>query len=285
MSRFVIGEQGNFQLFCARGDRLGCILEQIAITRERAFRGVKQGTGNELDTDSCDPLYSHIWVWDTERRQIAGAYRAVNAGKLIREHGMECLYASKVIHFEQNFVEKFDHMVELGRTFITPEYQKEPLLLDMLWKGICHFLLLNPECHTFIGTVSISQDYTRRAMSFLLNAFMQHFSVPVEMTRLIHPRYPFEPEESRFLSHQASDCKTVAQINKALASLQPGKAIPVLIRRYLSLNAEFLSFVVTPPRDSLDGLCLLDVRKAPRSYRKRYLGPMGKQRFEQKWGC
>ncbi len=284
LSDYVVAEQGSLRLYCAPGERLGCILEQIAIAREHAFRGVNQGTGQELDTDIFDELYWHVWIWDEEHQRIAGAYRAVNAGKLIREHGIETLYSNSLFCFQQKFEEKLEHMVELGRSFVASEYQKEPRILDLLWRGICEFLLQNPRCHTFIGGVSISPEYTSDSKAFLSEAFMQHFCAPLETVQLVEPRYPFESASCPFMSSMARECSTVALLNSTLSTLQPGKSVPVLIRRYLSLNAKFLSFVVNPSMGSLDGLSLLDVRQAPRRYRERYLGNSGKRAFDYRWG-
>jgi hypothetical protein len=53
-----------------------------------------------------------------------------------------------------------------------------------------------------------------------------------------------------------------------------GKPMPVLLRQYLKLNAQFLGFNVDPEFGNvLDGLMLIDMPNMPRVVGRRYFGP------------
>ena len=71
-------------------------------------------------------------------------------------------------------------------------------------------------------------------------------------------------------------------LNKLIGRCDPGKAVPVLLRHYLSLNGRFACFHVDPEfNNTLAGLVIVDIRNAPKKYLKRYLEKEGVARFEQ----
>ena len=67
----------NFEVYCAPFERLGVIMEQIAVSREFTFRNFGQGTGQDKDSDEFDSHYLHLFLWDREASRVAGAYRIV----------------------------------------------------------------------------------------------------------------------------------------------------------------------------------------------------------------
>ena len=66
MSDCRLVEHEEFDVYCAPYDRLGPIMEQIAIAREITFRAVGEGTGLSRDSDEFDPHYLHLFLWDKE---------------------------------------------------------------------------------------------------------------------------------------------------------------------------------------------------------------------------
>ena len=64
MNDFRVVEHDEFDVYFALYDRLGPVMEQIAIAREKTFRAVGEGTGLSQDSDEFDPHYRHLFLWD-----------------------------------------------------------------------------------------------------------------------------------------------------------------------------------------------------------------------------
>jgi putative hemolysin len=281
---YKIHAQGNFSLYCAPYEALGPVMEQLAIERERAFRQVDEGTGKELDSDRFDPYYTHLFLWDEEQQKIAGGYRIGRADEIVKAHSLEGLYSHSLFDYDKRFLEKMGKAVELGRSFITPEYQRAPGSLDMLWKGIGRFIADNPDYHTLFGCVSISRQYSPLATALLSETFLSHYGAEDSLRRNVKARTPAETPQTPWTTSQLASLSGIPIINKLVGRIDSGKSIPVLIRHYLALNGRFVSFTVNKGFNrSLDGLIMVDLRCSSEKYLKRYMGEDGFQRFKKKW--
>ncbi|MCH8849019.1 MAG: GNAT family N-acetyltransferase, partial [Chloroflexi bacterium] len=78
-----------FSVYCAPYHALGCFMHQIAVDREKTFRMVDEGTGQELDSDNFDSYYWHLWAWNKKKQEIVGAYRVGKIDEIIDEHGID----------------------------------------------------------------------------------------------------------------------------------------------------------------------------------------------------
>jgi putative hemolysin len=65
----------NYEVFLANAELVPNVLQEIGRLREITFREVGEGTNNDIDLDSFDTYYHHMFLWDNEARKIAGAYR------------------------------------------------------------------------------------------------------------------------------------------------------------------------------------------------------------------
>ena len=65
--------------------------------------------------------------------------------------------------------------LELGRSFIRPEYQRQRMPLFLLWKGILTVLLQSPEARYILGPVTISSDYQRFSRSLIMAFVRRNF--------------------------------------------------------------------------------------------------------------
>ncbi len=273
-----------FAVYCAPHDALGCFMHQIAVDRERTFRMVDEGTGRELDSDTFDSYYWHLWAWNKEKNEIVGAYRVGKVDEIIDEHGMDCLYSRTVYKFDESFISQLGKAIEVGRSFVALPYQRHPKSLDLLWRGIGAFMVRNPGYHTLFGGVSISQQYSTLARAFLADAMMTNFSVSQKWQQQVRPQAPLRVSGKLWTRDVLASLGNIAVINKLLGNLDRGKRIPILLRHYLALNGRFASFAVnTGFNDSLDGLVIVDLREAPIKYLNRYFGKDGSESFLQKW--
>ncbi len=273
-----------FSVYCAPYRELGCMMKQIAIVRERTFRAVDEGTGRELDSDRFDPWYWHLWIWDNSEQRIVGGYRVGRTDDIVRKHGLENLYSRSLYEFDQSFLDQLGSAVEVGRSFVTPEYQRHPRALDLLWRGIGSFMVKNPDYHTLFGCVSISKQYSVLARAFLADAMMTNFCVKQDWLSRVQPLAPLKVKGRRWSPEILESLNSIAIINKLLGNLDKGKHIPILLRHYLALNGRFASFSVNKGfNNSLDGLIIVDLRNTPAKYLTRYLGKNGSEEFMKKW--
>ena len=76
----------------------------------------------------------------------------------------------------------------------------------------------------------------------------------------------------------------VSVINKLIGRCDAGKALPMLLRHYLSFNGRFVCFSINKVfNDSLDGLIIVDMRETPQKYLDRYLGKEGARNCQAIW--
>ena len=281
---YLLYSEDKFSVYCTPYDALGPVKEQLAIERERTFRLVDEGTGRELDTDQFDSHYQHLFLWDKEAQKIAGGYRIGVTKDVIKDKGLHGLYSHSLFHYDQKFIEKMGNTVEVGRSFVTEDYQRHPKALDMLWKGIGRFIADNPENHTLFGCVSISRQYSPLGTALLTQTFLSHHGVDDKLQRKVKARKPLKNLDTPWTQEQIKNLSEIPVLSKLVGRIDVNKSIPILIRHYLSLGGKFLSFTVNEGfNSSLDGLIIVDLRQTKDKYLKRYMGEEKLKQFRTKW--
>jgi len=160
-----------------------------------------------------------------------------------------------------------EESMELGRSFIVEEYQKKPLPLYLLWKGILSFLLKNPEYRYLIGPVTISGKYTNVSKDLIIKFIMANY-FNYEMAKFVKPRTKFKVKTSDLdidiILQAAQD--DIKKLDKYIGDIEPSNdKLPVLLKKYISLNAKLIGFNVDPKFNScLDGLLYVDLYDVPR---------------------
>ncbi|HXC63128.1 MAG TPA: GNAT family N-acetyltransferase, partial [bacterium] len=124
--------------------------------REEAFRAAGEGTGREEDLDAFDPAYAQILLWDHSQGRIAGAYRAARVDQRLDADGPKGLYSAGLFKLEPALLTDLRDALELGRSFIAPDYQRHPAALPLLWRGLGAYALREAGCARLFGCVSIS---------------------------------------------------------------------------------------------------------------------------------
>lgn len=277
-------QMAGMSLYCAPYAELGPVMEQIAISRERTFRAVSEGTGQELDLDHFDPYYWHLWAWDDEAGRLVGGYRLGKVDEIIAAHGLQALYSYSLYHYDKAFIKRLGRSIEVGRSFVTPEYQRHTRVLDLLWRGIGRFMLANPDDHTLFGCVSVSREYSPLAQAFIEDIMRKHFTAAPEYIHGVKAKTPLRVAFKPWSEAAIEPLSNIPVINKLLGRIDSGKTIPILIRHYLALNGRFVSFTLnTGFNDSLDGLIIVDLRKTPERYLARYMGKQRAKQFLNKW--
>ena len=279
LEEFRLIEHEEFDVYCAPYDRLGPIMEQIAIAREITFRSVGEGTGLSKDSDEFDPHYLHLFLWDKAALRIAGAYRVGLVDEIVAEHGVMGLYSRSLYKYDEAFINRLGSSIEMGRSFIHPDYQKKPVSLNLLWRGIGRILVGRPKYHTLFGSVSISREYSDLARALIADTMMTNFKAS-EFDQLVTPITPHKIMNRVWTSEMLAELSNVKMLSKLIGRCDPGKAVPVLLRHYLSVNGKLVCFNIHPKfSDSLEGLIIVDVRKTDAKTLGRFLGADGSAYF------
>lgn len=266
---------GQFAVFHATASEVPAVLREIGRLREITFRAAGEGTGHALDIDRFDKHYRHLVVWHRERRQIVGAYRMVATDEIVPNFGAEGLYTSTLFHYRPELLRQIGPALELGRSFVRPEYQREYAPLLLLWRGIARFVSRNPQYRMLFGPVSISNDYNSLTRHLLVTFLRLNRSLP-NLGRLVRPRNAPRLQPIREWDEQltATVVRDIAEVDEVVGEIEADRmSVPVLLRQYLKLNARLLGFNVDPAfGDVLDALMLVDLTQVAPAVLGRYMG-------------
>lgn len=280
LANFKVAEQGDFSVYLAPYDQLGEVADLLAVERERCFRAAGEGTGQSRDRDRFDPHYWHIWGWDNANHRIIGGYRLARVSDVLAQAGLNGLYSHSLFDYEHDFLTTLGSSVEVGRSFVTEDYQRHPRALDLLWRGIGAFVNQQPQVHTLFGCVSISGRFVPVARALLADSLLANHGADARLHSLIRPRAPMQFNRRLWTDDLLATLTQASAVNALLDHCPTGRKIPTLIRHYLNLNGKFLSFTVNHGfNQSLDGLIMVDLRQTPERYLNRYLGRTGADRF------
>lgn len=255
---------GDYEAVLAHSREVPNTLAEIGRLREVAFRAAGEGTGRAYDLDRFDHDYLHLFVWNRAAREIAGAYR-------LRLTGNEPtpLYTATLFHYRPEFLRRLGPAIELGRSFIRPEYQRSFAPLLLLWKAIGRFVARHPAHKTLFGPVSISNQYQSVSRELMI-AFLEKRELLADLASLVRPRQA----PVRRADVTADHCRDLDELSSLVADLEPGRqGVPVLLRHYLRLGGKLLGFNVDPDfANTLDGLIVVDLTRTDPRLLERYLG-------------
>lgn len=258
-------ELGSLELYLAKADECPNIIQEIGRLREITFRNIGEGTGKPRDLDIFDSHYRHLFIWDTAEQCIVGSYRVGFGAEIMKEFGKSGFYSNKLFKFKKGFKPTLQRSIELGRSFIRSEYQRHPLTLLLLWQGILELLIKNDEYRYLLGAVSISNDFSTISKEIMI-LYLKSQCYDHENAKYIQARKPFKVEY-KDISKPLLDAHkdSLKNIDLLIEELEPyGLKIPVLLKKYLSQNAQVIGFNIDPNfKNCLDGLVMLDFALIP----------------------
>ncbi|MFC2090522.1 lysophospholipid acyltransferase family protein [Bacteroidota bacterium] len=255
----------SFEVFCTNSYSIPHTLYEIGRLREITFRLVGEGTNRSTDLDEYDLYYNHLFVWDREKKLIVGAYRIGIGADIIHRYGIRGFYIHSLFRIQRGFRKILKQSMELGRSFVVEEYQKKPLPLYLLWKGILYFLLKNEAYRYLVGPVSISNQFSEFSKSMIINYIRKNF-YHKEYSKYIHPRSRYNiPEYNIDEDIILESTNNLQKFDQFIHDIEEtGFKMPVLLKRYLKLNGKIIGFNVDPKfNNALDGLLLLDLFDVP----------------------
>ena len=250
--RLRMTNKSNNQIYIITNEDAPNVMKEIGRLREIAFRAAGGGTGLSMDIDEYDIMenpYKQLIVWNPEAEEILGGYRYL-LGTDVRfdEKGAPILATSHMFHFSEYFIKEYlPQTVELGRSFVTLEYQstragsKGLFALDNLWDGLGALTVVMPNVKYFFGKVTMYPSYHRRGRDMILYFLKKHFC---DKEGLVTPIEPLKMETSEE-ELQALFCENTFKddykiLNGEIRKL--GYNIPPLVNAYMSLSPTMRMF-------------------------------------------
>jgi putative hemolysin len=267
-------ESNDLAVYYAGSAQIPRLLTEIGRLREIAFRGTGEGTGKALDLDDFDAYYLHLFIWNRAAQEIVGAYRLGLTDVILKSRGLRGLYTSTLFHYPAEFIAQISPAIELGRSFVRPEYQREYAPLLMLWRGLGQFVMRHPRYKIFFGPVSISNTYSSMSRELLVMFLQMQYRLP-ELASLIKPRNPprrrlLTPQKPDQLSRVIRDLDDLSSVLQDIESDQKG--VPILLKQYLKFGARVLAFNVDPDfANVIDALVLVDLTETDPKVLRRYV--------------
>jgi len=262
---YMLFETGDFQVFCAPSLEMPNVLKEIGRLREITFREIGEGSNKSLDLDEFDLYYQQLIVWDFVNKKIAGAYR-VGMGKDIMEQlGVIGFYINTLFDIQKEAFPILCESLELGRSFIIKEYQRKPLSLFLLWKGILYFLMKHNDYRYLLGPASISNDFSKFSKNLIVS-FLKTNYFDQDLARFFKPKkkYKIKPTKNVDQELLLDLSQDIGKLDKFIFEIESEYGIPVLLKKYIKLNAKIIGFNVDPDfNDCLDGLVILDLFEVP----------------------
>jgi putative hemolysin len=263
---------GPYVVYCAGAPAMPAVMREIGRLRELTFRQAGEGTGRARDLDRFDRDYQHLFVWHAPSRAIVGAYRLGLTDRLGALSNPQVLYSRTLFRYGRRLLGELGPAIELGRSFVRPEYQRESNVLLMLWRGIGAFVAREPRYRYLFGAVSMSADYQSLTRQ-LVARFLSTGAFASELAGLVRPRRPLSlgPDAAHLV--QSRVATSLDDVERLVHELEGDRGLPVLLRQYLKLNARLLGFSVDPAfANVLDGLVLVDLLGVRPALLQRYLG-------------
>jgi putative hemolysin len=273
--RFRLFQKAPYAVYLFRGDESPGHLEKLGRARAITFRAAGQGTDQDVDLSAEDDYYHHLIVWDSGKQQLAGAYRIGIVPDILAAHGQAGLYLDHVFHIDPAFYQRFPRSLELSRSFVLPDYQKDNRVLPLLWQGLAAAANQHG-IDTLFGSVTISDTHHPASRALLVEYLKNNYAENPETRCLIRARQPFVPR-TRYHSLVAAayEGEGISALNPLIQEIEDGhRSIPPLMRYYCQLGAKYIDYHVEA--DFGNALyCLLRVHlpSIPAAYQRRFRPP------------
>ena len=227
-------------------------MREIGRLREIAFRLAGGGTGKKCDIDEFDTMETpcqQLIVWDPREKMILGGYRFITGDKVrFDDNGVPHIATAHMFRFSEKFISDYlPHTLELGRSFVRPEYQSTRLgvkalfTLDNLWDGLGALTVLDKNIKYLFGKVTMYPSYIEEGRDMILYFLKKHFPDPEGLVVPIHPlpvNIDYERFDAMFVGETFKDDFRI--LNTEVRRL--GYNIPPLVSAYMSLSPTMKMF-------------------------------------------
>ena len=238
--------KSNNEIYLLTYHQAPTVVREIGRLREIAFRAAGGGTGKALDLDefdTCEHPYYQLIVWNPECEEILGGYRFLPGSEIeFDAEGQPKLATGHMFHFSEEFIRSYiRETVELGRSFVTLEYQSTRALskglfaLDNLWDGLGALTVVIPGVRYFFGKMTMYPSFNPKARDMILFFLNKHFG---DKAGLVRPNTPLQigtdPKELEKLFCEDDFKADYRILNTEVRRL--GFNIPPLVNAYMGLS-------------------------------------------------
>lgn len=243
---------GNNEVYLFDNNSSPLLMQEVGRIREITFRHAGGGTGKEVDIDEFDidpeDPQKQLIVWDPENMELVGGYRLYFPPKGCTTCNVSKLASSSYFRFSDKFLRKyFPHMMELGRSFVHPDYQSKNMgrkslyALDNLWDGLGAIILDNHHLKYLFGKVTMYPHFNQRARNMILYFLKKHFDDPEGLV------VPYDPAELNINTDEMKQIFTGWRyrddykiLSREVRNLNEN--IPPLINAYMGLSPTMRTF-------------------------------------------
>jgi len=244
--------KGNNIIFDFSASEAPYLMLEVGRLRELTFRTAGGGTGKEVDIDEFDTgkiPYRQLIVWDPAENEILGGYRYILGNKLrpVKEE-ISLLATAQLFHFTEKFINEYlPYTIELGRSFVQPNYQsskagsKSLYALDNLWDGLGTLIVNNPEMKYFFGKVTMYTNFNQEARD-IIRIFMEIYFNDTQ--KLVYPIEPVKSVVDENMVREKFSGNNFSEDYKILSRTvrELGEHIPPLFNAYMSLSPTMKTF-------------------------------------------
>lgn len=239
------------QIYIFDGNSAPNLMLEVGRLREVSFREAGGGSAKSADIDEHDTgkyIYRQLIVWNPEDEEIVGGYRYALCNDVLDENGFYHLSTAEIFNYSEKLkTEYFPYTIELGRSFVQPQYQpsldnrKGLFSLDNLWDGLGALTVLHPHIKYFFGKVTNYQHFGKEARDYIL-AFMDFYFPENEGLVIIPNPLKGETDCTEFLKNikDLPFKEGHLYLNKMVRSL--GEYIPPLFNNYMNLSPTMKTF-------------------------------------------
>lgn len=245
---------GGNEIYIVNASNAPNVLREIGRLREISFRKAGGGTGLDCDLDYFDlqeeNRFEQLIVWNPIDKAIVGGYRYLMCDHLKAEGGRVDTPTGELFQYSEKFIKEYlPHTIELGRSFVQPEYQpsqsftKGIYSLDNLWDGLGYLCKNVPNAQYFFGKVTMYPLLERGSRDMILYFLEQNFPDP---DGLLHPWPELElpiVTDRDHLKHLFSGANYQENYRILVKNVRSrGASIPPLVNAYMNLSSSMRSF-------------------------------------------
>ncbi len=244
--------KANNQIFIITAKNAPNTMREIGRLREISFRASGGGTGLACDIDAYDTMdapYHQLIVWNPDSKEIIGGYRYLHGCETtFLPNGQPNLTSSHLFCYSDKFIRDYlPYTIELGRSFVRPEYQSSKMgakslyALDNLWDGLGALTLTIPNTKYFFGKATIYPSFNEESRNCIFAFLRKYFA---DKDHLVYPHHPMaaDADDSKWDAVlTGSSFKEDYPILKGYVR-KTGHSIPPLINAYMSLSPTMRTF-------------------------------------------
>jgi hypothetical protein len=237
---------GDNEIYVVTHKNAPNVVDEIGRLRELSFRQAGGGTGKSKDIDSydiSDTPYKQLVVWEPEKQEIIGGYRFLTFKHIPRESLKDAQLATAgLFNFSHQFVHDYlPKCIELGRSFVRPEYQarnagrKAVFALDNLWDGLGAIIMENPGLNYFFGKITMYEHFDPYARDLIQFFFQKYFK---DNDQLMTPKKAVEfstPINELAACFSGNDYEEDYRVLSKKVR-EKGENIPPLFNSYMNLS-------------------------------------------------